>query len=181
MARDPAHFLTYQKTRAKEIIKRHNMVSQSFATACRLLGHHVTVEPKRLDQHDAMRVDLDITLRLKRVLADVTVRCSTSKSPDAVLEQANRDKEKKYKEKAREAGAAFVPLAFDAFGGASKEAEAFIQRMGREGVQRDSNVSVQQVIRTLWQEISVAIHRFNGQAMLRGVRGSGLRVAADGE
>ena len=139
----------------------------------------MTVEPKRLDQHDAMRVDLDITLRLKRVLADVTVRCSTSKSPDAVLEQANRDKEK-YKEKAREAGAAFVPLAFDAFGGSSKEAEAFIQRMGREGVPRDSNVSVQQVIRTLWQEISVAIHRFNGQAMLRGVRGSG-RVAADGE
>ena len=109
------------------------------------------------------------------------MRCSTSKSPDVVLEAANKEKTKKYKEKAAEAGAAFVPLAFDAFGGVSNETEAFIQRLGKEGVVRDSDMSKQQVIRTLRQEISVAIHRFNGKAMVRGVRASVKRVAGAGD
>lgn len=172
LARDAAHFLTCQKTRADEIIKRHNQVCQAFATACRALGHHVRVEPKRLDKEDAKRVDLDITMQLKQVLADVTIRCSATKNPDQVLDEANRQKTKKYQDKACALGCEFVPLAFDAFGGWHNVTDKLIERIKRTGQPRDSCVTAAGVVRALRQEISVAIHRFNGKALARGARHS---------
>jgi hypothetical protein len=177
---DPCHFMTCAKTRADEIIKRHNQVCSSFASACRALGHHVTVEPKRLNADDAKRVDLDVTMRLKRFLADVTVRCSTTKEPEAVFLVANREKERKYRSMAREEGCDFVPLAIDAFGGWSDGTEDFIQLLQKLGESRDSAVAAFQITRALRQEISVAVHRFNGKALARGVRHSRAQLRAGG-
>ncbi len=185
LTQDPAHFLKCRKTRADEIIKRHNQVCQSFATACRALGHHVRVEPMRLDQQDAKRVDLDITMQLKQVLCDVTIRCSAArdlldvKDPEDIMSAAVREKEKKYQERARALGCTFRTLAFDAFGGWNAGTENLIQELKTKGIPRDSDMTAAGVIRTLKQEISIAIHRFNGKAIARGARHSRINIDLD--
>ena len=111
-------------------------------------------------------------MRLLRVLVDVTIRCSINhSSPKASFEKAEKEKQAKYRNLARECGAKFVALVFDAFGGWSESArKAFndwrcVRRLDPE---------VQQAFADLKQEISVAIHRFNGKAFADGVAFSRL-------
>ena len=179
LANNPCHFLTCQKTRAKEVIRRHNEVCNLIGHACRELSHHATVESSKINgvAIDSKRVDLDMLLRLKTVLADVTIRCSAKKDVDAVMEAADKAKTDKYRAMAVQRSAQFVPLAFDAFGGFSPTTQKFFDQVKQSGVPRSSDMTAVEIMRTMRQEISVAIHRYNGMANITGVYSSLKRSA----
>ena len=78
---------------------------------------------------------------------------------------ADREKERKYRAMASECGAEFVPLVFDAFGGWSPTTRRFLDRCRKS---RESSAATPRAFTAMKQEISVAIHRFNGKALWRG-------------
>ena len=174
LAANPCHFLTCQKTRTTHVIRRHNEVCNVIARACRDLGHHTMVEPFKLDgvAIDSKRVDLDMMLGLQSVIADVTIRCSARKDVDKVLEAAEAQKTEKYREMAVRKAVQFQPLAFDAFGGFADKAQKFFKQMKQTGQPRDSDKTAAGIMRAMRQEISVAIHRYNGECLLAGLAAS---------
>ena len=150
------------------------------ARACRELGYHVTVEPFKINgvALDSKRVDLDIMMGLKSVIADVTIRCSARKDVDKVMEAAEANKESKYQAMSKHRVAEIVPIAIDAFGGVAKKAREFFKRMKQTGVARSSDKTVAGIMRTMQREISVAIHRYNAKCFMTGVAASMRKGAA---
>ncbi len=171
LATNPCHFLTCQKTRTTYVIRRHNEVCNAISRACRDLSHHVTVEPFKIDgvSLDSKRVDLDIMMGLKQFIADVTIHCSAQKDVDKEMELAEKVKQKKYRDMADVRAATFVPLAFDAFGGFSNKAQKFFKQMKQTGDARNTDKTAAEIIGAMRQQISVAIHRFNGRCYKAGL------------
>jgi len=132
------------------------------------------VEPFKLDgvAIDSKRVDLDMMLGLQSVIADVTIRCSARKDVDKVLEAAEAQKTEKYREMAVRKAVQFQPLAFDAFGGFADKAQKFFKQMKQTGQPRDSDKTAAGIMRAMRQQISVAIHRYNGECLLAGLAAS---------
>jgi hypothetical protein len=92
---------------------------------------------------------------------------------------AASEKIKKYEDMRKRHGCSFIPLVFEAFGGFSKGVEDLIKRLKRsdgEGGTGRAQVTNESVIQDMRRKISVAIHRFNAQAMIRGAKAS-LRAA----
>jgi hypothetical protein len=166
-ALEAVHFITCPVARASSSGKRHNEVVQAVASFCRAVGVHVTVEPMRLADYSQIRPDLDLVVRLQRVLVDVTIRCSQVKSSTAAsFQRAHQEKEKKYRNLAQECGAKFTALVFDAFGGWS---DLTSKALNDWKFTRRRDSAIQRAFTGFKQEVSVAIHRFNAQALNDGV------------
>jgi len=84
---------------------------------------------------------------------------------------AAAEKRKKYEPMRKAHACTFIPLVFEAFGGFSHTVDELIKRLknadgqGGDSIRQDTNGSI-----ILWmrRKISVAIHRFNAMAMIKG-------------
>ena len=121
---------------------------------------------------------MNALLDQKRVLADVTIRTSIHSNPDTMFNIAVNEKTTKYETMARELGCTFIPLVFEAFGGFSNLIETQFITLLKCANGAGAHISNDSIIRDMRRKISVAIHRFNAMAMIRGAHDSRRYVEA---
>lgn len=119
--------------------------------------------------------DIDLTVGLHRCLVDFTCRNDVSRSQlgkERVIEDAELRKHNLYRNMAAGLRAEFSVFTVRAFGWLCSSAQGFLDKLRRHGFPRDNVSSSLQIIQDLTKRISVAVHRYNGDAYIRGASNS---------
>ena len=168
---DPTHYVNCRYT-AGDRLFRHNECVRIIADGVRDLSGHARVEPRKLNDNNGDRPDIDFTVGVHRVLLDFTCRNDVSRSQigrESVLQYAERRKVQHYSDMAKAVHAQLSVFMMRAFGGFCKSSLDLVEVLRRHGVPRDSLCSSKLVLHQLCQRLSVMVHRANGNAYIKGV------------
>lgn len=166
-AHRPLHAVTCKKGLEGFTTDRHHEVVRALASFFRKIGFR-TSEEYWIHRHGEARSQHRIDIRLLRAgrefWADVTVVSAAHHADiDASHQHAEKRKDRKYQQLAREQAAELHTVSFNDFGGWSEQARAFIDKM-RFSAARGPEAG--KLFARLRAEISCAIIRGNGKAIL---------------
>ena len=129
---DPYHFLNCSLLLGTSTV-RHNIILQALIRVAATLHTLVTTEPM-IDHIDDSRTDALFMFRAKPAMIDVTVvnplansYIQEAQSTLGAAKKREKDKNRKYLQRAIEAKMLFFPFVMEATGGLGPQAEAFIQ------------------------------------------------------
>eukprot|EP00732_Lithocolla_globosa_P000804 Lithocolla_globosa_v1_NODE_309_length_4559_cov_14.810169.p1 type:complete len:1418 gc:universal NODE_309_length_4559_cov_14.810169:274-4527(+) len=135
------HALTCVGERRRSVTLRHDLITRCFKSMADEASIHCLVEiaPRVLDQNRS-RPDLMFFIGSKVIYADVEVVYplteshlpAASRKARATVNTAARAKKKKYKALAEAAGAEFIALIFDVYGGMAAETRRLISTLAEQ-------------------------------------------------
>lgn len=175
-ADQPLHLLSCRKLLSMNTV-RHNTILNTLARVATSLFTSVKTEP-RVDHKDKSRTDAIFYLRAQPAMIDVTVvspladaHLASALIPLGAAEKREKEKVRKYAERAREAGWLFYPFVIETTGGLGKRAEAFLKLLA-EDVQSGGTQSMVQesVVGFLRKVVAFAHCTGNGLLYEEGLR-----------
>jgi hypothetical protein len=178
-ASDPWHGLSCQSETATTVTDRHDDIKFVLARwASRLGATKVQVEPRRLDPNSRKRPDLLIEIGGQLYLIDVTVRhplapshmSDCAKDEKKVLEQAEAEKLKEYRDLAEDMKAQFFAFAVETTGRLGNQAMAFLKIFIEQAAKFKNLWAPREIVYGIYRSVAIAIARGNADIIASNLR-----------